>query len=197
MIRNHRTLTRQPHLLWFDGEFTGLDPSTDLIIEVAAVTTDPYLNVLDEFSTPVKQDTQITTLQMQRNPWWKSRPLHSNAMLKMVQEEGICMDEVSKNISNMLSQFPHSYVYLAGNTIRTDRAFIDRDLPNVASRLHYRMLDVTSLKIIGQMLLGTEYSKKEAHRARADIHESISELRFILDAIGSPTIKALIDPTGR
>ena len=83
-------------------------------------------------------------------------------------------------------------VIICGNSIAQDRKFIDKYLPNFAERLHYRMLDVSSFKIVFREMLGREFKKANSHRALDDIRESIAELKYYMGAI-DPSALALID----
>ncbi len=175
MINKHDIPTK---LLWLDLEMTGLDPSKDLILEVAALITDFTFQPLANYKAIIKQDEKSVKARMAQNNWWDSFPKNRDEFLRNVRY-GVPSNEVEQNLVNIVNeQFKTEPVILAGNSVHMDRAFIHKNWPQLYQKLHYRMLDVSSFKIFMQGKYGIEFEKKESHRAVDDIHESIAELEY-------------------
>ncbi len=164
-------------LLWVDLEMTGLHPINDRILEVAAIVTDFNFNLIDEYEAVVFQPPQILA---NMNEW--SRSQHSaNGLLSRVQVAPNEQHVVNDFVGFVRRNFGQEPAILAGNSIHQDRRFIRQWWPDVEKLLHYRMLDVSSYKIIMQNKYSIEFTKQESHRALGDIQESIAELKFYLN----------------
>ena len=174
---------------WIDLEMTGLDPETDRILEVAIIVTNKKLEPVFEWETAVKQSSE--TLESM-NDWCKHHHKESGLLDRV--STGISEADLDDRLAEItLKHFKKKNpVVICGNSISQDRKFIDRYLPKFAERLHYRMLDVTSLKIVFREMLGREFVKQNTHRALDDIRESIAELKYYMSAI-DPTKLAPID----
>ncbi len=181
MIKNNEVPTK---FVWLDLEMTGLDPSVDKILEVAVVITDSNLNELASYHSLIRYGEDYINELLLKNPFWVSRPDGRKKILKELAS-GKTDSMVEYDLCVLMADnFKEGEpVYLAGNSIRVDRAFIDRSLPDFASLLHYRMLDVSSFKLWWLANGQGEYKKKELHRALDDIHESIAELKHYSDNI--------------
>ncbi len=168
---------RATKLLWVDLEMTGLNPETDRILELAAIVTDFNFNELDKYEAVIFQPPQVLA---QMNEWSRSTHTASGLLdrIKVAQNEQIIVNDFTDFIKRNFGSEP---AILAGNSIHQDRRFIRKWWPQVNNLLHYRMLDVSSYKIIMQNKYGKEFSKKETHRALDDIKESIAELKFYLN----------------
>lgn len=167
-------------LLWVDLEMTGLDPETDLIIEVAAEVTDFNFKTLDSYEAVVKQPHEEVVKQMAKGGWWRNFPDSRNDILEKLAQ-GKSPKQVEEELIGILNEhFPHEPAVLAGNSIHNDRRFIAKYWPELDLRLHYRMLDVSSFKVLMQGKYGVKYEKKEIHRASDDIQASIAELQYYL-----------------
>lgn len=166
-------------LLWLDLEMTGLVAQTDRILEVAAIITDFDFNELGEYHSVIKYDEAMIKKLLLTNPFWASR---SDGLKQILKEISSGLDEkiVEKDLIGLCeaTYLQDEPIYLAGNSIRVDRSFIDEWWPNFASKLHYRMLDVSSFKIWWTGRGNTEFKKTEKHRALDDIRESIAELKY-------------------
>lgn len=165
-------------LFWIDLEMTGLDVEKEVIIECAALITDFNFKILDSYETVVKQPQHYLD---QMDEW--NRKHHRESGLTAKVPNGVPPEEVEYHLISMIQKnFPREErPILAGNSIMQDRLFIDKYWHELSGLLHYRMLDVSSWKIIFNSKYNMKYEKKNAHRALDDIKESISELQFYLN----------------
>jgi oligoribonuclease len=164
-------------LLWIDLEMTGLIPQTDRILEVAAIVTDFDFNEIDSYESVIYQPPEIMA---NMNQWCRTTHTLSglNERVQVAPNEQHVVNELNEFI---IKNFGNEPVVLAGNSIHQDRLFIRQWWPVIEQRLHYRMLDVSSWKIIMQSKYHKIFGKKESHRALADVRESIAELEFYLN----------------
>lgn len=168
-------------LFWVDLEMTGLDPAKDLILEVAAEVTDFNFKTLDNYEARVKYPRDTVAARMQANVWWHDFPANRDEFLNKLSD-GKALKDVEQELIEFLSKnFGDEPVILAGNSIHNDRLFIKYWWPTLDLKLHYRMLDVSSFKILMQAKYGEIYEKKEVHRAFDDIQASIAELQHYLE----------------
>jgi oligoribonuclease len=176
------------HLVWVDCEMTGLDLKTDALIEVAALVTDSELNVLGDGIEVVIKPTPEALAQMGEFV----RTMHENSGLLPLLESGLTMAEAEEQVLAYVREHVPDprRAPLAGNTIGTDRAFLARDMPTLESHVHYRNVDVSSIKELARRWYPRAYyntpAKNGNHRALADIRESIEELRYYRDALFVP-----------
>lgn len=167
-------------LLWLDLEMTGLDAQNDVILEVAAEITDMNFKTLASYEACVRQDQAVVADRMQKNIWWQDYPANrDNFMNKLADGKDLQVVE-QELIAITSEQFGNEPAILAGNSIHNDRNFIRQWWPALDLKLHYRMLDVSSLKILMQGKYGLEFQKQEVHRAFDDIQASIAELQYYL-----------------
>ena len=172
-------------LVWIDCEMTGLDLRDDALIEIAALVTDSELNILDEgvdvvIKPPPESVTQMTKVV---------RDMHTTSGLLEALPGGVTLAEAE----DIVLAYIRGHVKdakkapLCGNSIATDRSFLARDMPALDSHLHYRMVDVSSIKELARRWYPRVYfaspEKKGGHRALADITESIQELRYYRAAV--------------
>ena len=170
-------------LLWLDLEMTGLDEKTDHILEVAAIVTDAELNPLDQKHYIVYQSPEILE---NMNDWCKTH--HKKSGLTALIPAGLPLAEVEKDLvewteSHFGKKHGKDGAVLAGNSIHSDRRFVDSHMPLFANTLHYRMVDVSSFKEVFRERYGLKHEKKNAHRAIGDLHESIAELNYYLSFV--------------
>ncbi len=159
---------------------TGLEPNQDVILEIAAEITDFNFTPLASYEARIKHNRSDVEQLMKANTWWNAYPENRDNFLDKL-EDAKPLDEVEQELIALVrAQFGDEPVVLAGNSIHADRGFIEYHWPELTKLLHYRMLDVTSWKVVMQGKYGLEYTKKETHRAFDDIHESMEELQFYL-----------------
>jgi oligoribonuclease len=175
-------------LVWIDCEMTGLDMINDALIEVAALVTDFDLNVLGDGVDIIVRPPAEALEQM--IPFVRS--MHESSGLLAELERGVTLAEAEERVLGYIREHcaPDSRPPLAGNTVSTDRAFIARDMPALDSFMHYRIVDVSSIKELSRRWYPKAYygapAKRGNHRALADIQESIEELRYYRDAVFVP-----------
>ncbi len=168
-------------LVWIDCEMTGLDLGKDKLIEVAALVTDPELNILGEGIDLVIHADDAALDSMPE----VVRTMHAKSGLtEEVRRSTVTMTEAEDAVLAYIKEFvPNPRTApLCGNSIATDRGFLTRDMPALDSYLHYRMIDVSSIKELCRRWYPRVYfgqpAKGLAHRALADIKESIRELEY-------------------
>ena len=176
-------------LVWIDCEMTGLDLGSDLLIEVAALVTDSELNVLGEGVDVVIGATQE---QMSRMPDVVREMHASSGLTDEVLASTVTLQEAEQRVlAYVREHVPEAKkAPLCGNSIATDRGFLTRDMPELDSWLHYRMVDVSSVKELARRWYPRVYfnapKKGGGHRALADILESVEELRYYRAAVFVP-----------
>ena len=167
------------HLIWIDLEMTGLDPDSDLIIEIATVVTDKHLIVLAEGPVvAIHQDDSVLDSMDE----WNTRQHKRSGLTERVQSSSVDESEAEQQTLEFLRQYLDPGISpICGNGICQDRRFLSRRMPELAAFFHYRNLDVSSLKILAQLWMpeiGKRFEKGSTHLALADVHDSIRELRF-------------------
>jgi oligoribonuclease len=176
------------YLVWIDCEMTGLSLTADALIEVALLVTDAELNVVGDGVDVVIKPPQEALDQMPQ----VVREMHTTSGLLEELPHGVTMAEAEERLLAAVREFAPEprKAPLCGNSIATDRGFIARDLPALDAHLHYRMVDVSSIKELARRWYPRVYfaspEKKGGHRALADIRESIEELRYYRAALFVP-----------
>jgi oligoribonuclease len=175
-------------LVWIDCEMTGLDIEHDALVEIACLVTDGELNLLDAgidviIKPPAEALDQMSDVV---------RTMHTTSGLLTDLTGGVTLAEAAQAVLSYVKQHvaePRK-VPLCGNSIATDRWFIARDMPELDAYLHYRMIDVSSIKDLARRWYPRAYfaspSKHGGHRALADITESVQELRYYREAVFVP-----------
>lgn len=166
-------------LLWLDMEMTGLDVEREVPIELAAIITDWNFRSLDQIHFIIRQPAKYLDAM---DDW--NRKHHGESGLLAQVPHGEASDLVDQKVAEWIRKhFGDQKAILAGNSIGQDRLFIRHHLPKIEDRLHYRMLDVTSFKIVFNNLYNQKFKKKDGHRALDDIQESIAELQYYLSHV--------------
>lgn len=176
------------NLVWIDCEMTGLNPETDCLVEVAVVITNSDLEILDAGLDVVikpRPDSWNNMSDFVRNMHTESGLINEvDAGLSLEDAEQVILDYVKKFVPNA-KEAP-----LAGNTIGTDRMFLNKYMPQLDQHLHYRNIDVSSIKELTRRWYPRVYfqlpKKDGGHRALADILESIQELRYYRQTVMVP-----------
>jgi oligoribonuclease len=175
-------------LVWIDCEMTGLDYVSDALIEIACVVTDFELNPLgDGVDLVIKPPAEAVE---QMDPYVRS--MHERSGLLAQLDAGITVEEAEQQVLAYVREYcaEGSRPPLAGNTVGTDRAFLSRDMKQLDGFLHYRIVDVSSIKELSRRWYPRAYfqapAKRGNHRALADIQESIEELRYYREAVFVP-----------
>lgn len=174
-----KKMPRRP-LVWIDCEMTGLDLKNDALIEVAVVITDEQLKIVDPGIDVLIKPSQEALDQMGDFV----RKMHTDSGLLDELDDGVSMEEAEKTILDYVKKFvpTHRSGLLAGNSIGTDKDFLQRDMPNLIDYLHYRVVDVSSVKELAKRWYHRTFEeapvKHGGHRALADILESIQELEY-------------------
>lgn len=166
-------------LLWLDMEMTGLDWKRERIIEVAAIVTDLDFQEVGSYHAVVKQDPSF----LEGMDDWNKKTHHESGLLDQIPH-GKDPSVVEMELMNLVQlHFGDEKPILSGNSIGQDRLFIDAYMQNFSKMLHYRMLDVSSWKVIFNGKLKKKFEKKNTHKALDDIRESIEELKFYLQFV--------------
>lgn len=174
-------------MVWIDCEMTGLDLTTDALIEVACIVTDADLNPLgDGVSVVIKPPAEAMDVMSDfvRDMHVKSGLLPElDGGMTMAQAQRVVIDYVTEHVKGARAP-------LAGNTVGMDKAFLDRDMPDLMELLHYRVVDVSSIKELVRRWYPRVFfnspEKTGGHRALGDIEDSIQELRYYREAVFVP-----------
>ncbi len=175
-------------LVWIDCEMTGLDLTSDALVEIACIVTDGELNTLDEGIDVLIKPPAEALDDMDE----VVREMHTTSGLLAELPGGLTLAEAQELVLAYVRQHvPESRkVPLCGNSIATDRGFLARDMPELDDFLHYRMVDVSSIKELARRWYPRAYfaspEKHGGHRALADIRDSIRELRYYRAAVFVP-----------
>jgi oligoribonuclease len=179
------------HLIWIDLEMTGLSPERDQVIEIATVVTDRELATVAEGPViAIHHDEPVLALMDE----WNQRQHGGSGLIARVRASRAGVAEAERLTLEFLAQHvPAGASPMCGNSICQDRRFLARWMPSLEKHFHYRNLDVSTLKELAarwhpQVLAGL--SKKSAHLALADIHESIAELRHYREHMFVPRAPA-------
>ena len=175
-------------IVWIDCEMTGLDTRADALVEVAAVVTDSELNVLGEGVDVLIKPPAEALAQMDDFV----REMHTGSGLLAALDGGLTLAEAERIVLDYVRTWvpDPGKAPLGGNTVGTDKSFLDRDMPGLMGHLHYRVIDVSSVKELARRWYPRAYfaspKKQGGHRALADILESIDELRYYREAVFVP-----------
>ncbi|HKX65792.1 MAG TPA: oligoribonuclease [Intrasporangium sp.] len=179
---------RSDRIIWIDCEMTGLSLRTDALVEVAALVTDFELTVLGDGIDVVIKPPAEAIEQMDEFV----RDMHTTSGLLDELDRGVSLAEAQSLVLDHVREFvpePRK-APLGGNSVATDRGFLARDMPDLEAHLHYRIIDVSSIKELSRRWYPRAYfnapKKAGGHRALADIKESIAELRYYREAVFVP-----------
>lgn len=179
-------ISKTDRIVWADCEMTGLEPDRHVLVEIAVIVTDSQLNPLDEGLDIVIHATDEQLAEMDA---FVTKMHGRSGLTEQVKASTVSLEEAEERVLEYIKQFVPvaGKAPLAGNTIATDRAFINRYMPKLNEYLHYRMIDVSSIKELASRWAPRVYNgqpeKGLSHRALADIIESIRELDFYRRAL--------------
>jgi oligoribonuclease len=179
-----RAQRSKKHLVWIDCEMTGLDPTHDTLLEIASIITNYDLEIIDR--GPVLA-IRATEARLEAMDAWNRRTHKKSGLLDRVREEGVSVAEAER----LTLAFVKKYCYarsapLCGNSIGQDKRFIAKYMPDLHEFLHYKVVDVSSIKLLASEWYAGKYEapkKLERHRALNDIEESIAELAYFREHV--------------
>jgi oligoribonuclease len=177
------------NLVWIDCEMTGLDVEKDSLVEIAVLVTDSELNILDESGLSVVIKPRPESLSQMGD---FVTQMHEESGLLPLLAEGLDIADAETKVLDYVKSFAPEVrtAPLAGNSIGTDRMFLNRYMPKLDAHLHYRNIDVSSIKELTRRWFPKVYfqlpKKSGGHRALADIRESIAELRYYRQTVFVP-----------
>jgi oligoribonuclease len=180
---------RADRLVWLDLEMTGLDTNRHVIVEIAALVTDSELEPVDDGIDLVVHASEDELAAMDDFV----RAMHTkSSLLPAIQASDVSLETAGDAVLEYVrSHVPEGTAPLCGNSIGVDRRFLDRHLPELDGYLHYRSIDVSSLKELCRRWYPDVYKgrpgKRETHRALDDVRESINELKYYREQILKPT----------
>ena len=167
------------NLIWIDLEMTGLDPETDVIIEMATIVTDTELNVLAEGPVIAVHQSDERLAAMDE---WNTRTHGDSGLTQRVRDSRISQAEAEAQTIAFLEKWvPKGKSPICGNSIGQDRRFLYKYMPALEAYFHYRYLDVSTLKILAERWapgVKEGFVKTGTHQALDDIRESIAELKY-------------------
>lgn len=175
-------------MIWIDCEMTGLDIFHDELCEVSVVPTDFDMNVLDEGIDLVIKPSDAALAHMDDFV----RHMHTSSGLIEEIKQGLSLADAQQQVIDYIKPFLPKYgkAHLAGNSVGSDKKFLDRFMPDLMALLHYRVIDVSTLKELSRRWYPHVYDNKPAkhggHRALADIIESMDELRYYREMFFTP-----------
>ena len=176
------------HIVWIDCEMTGLDPVADALIEVAVLVTDSELNVLGDGVDVVIRPSDAALAGMGDFV----RAMHTESKLLDELPRGMTMEAAQAEVMAYIRTWVKepNKAQLGGNSVGTDRIFLARDMPEVIEYLHYRVIDVSTIKELARRWYPRAYfqspPKTGNHRALGDIRDSIDELRYYRETVFVP-----------
>lgn len=174
------------HLVWLDLEMTGLDPDRDVIIEAAVLVTDPQLEIVAHGPEIAIHRTPQELALMNA---WNRRTHGDSGLVRRIRDSQTTIEQAEDEILEFLAEWTEKRASpLCGNSVHQDRAFIRRQMPRLDAWLHYRILDVSTVKeLVKRWYPDLEpFAKQERHRALDDIRESIDELRWYREQVFLP-----------
>lgn len=180
---------KNDRIVWVDLEMTGLDTSRHVIVEVAALVTDAQLEILDEGLDLVVHATEDELAEMDD---FVLNMHTENGLLDEIRSSSVSIKEAEDAVLALIAKHcdPEHPAPLAGNSIATDRSFIREQMPRLDAALHYRMIDVSTIKELSRRWFPRAYynqpEKGLAHRSLADIVESIQELDYYRRSVFTP-----------
>lgn len=177
-------------LIWMDLEMTGLDPDIDTIVEIATLVTDDDLNIVAEGPDLVIFQPDDVLANMND---FVTNMHTTSGLLELIKTSRVSLDDAMRQTLDFIkihSPEPQK-IPLCGNSIRTDRSFLAKYMPDIENWLHYRCVDVSTVKeLVKRWNPGLEHSRPKSegttHRAMDDVRDSVAELRYYRDTVFRP-----------
>jgi len=184
MATNGKIKRRKDYLVWIDCEMTGLDPERHVLLEIATIITNNDLEIVAE--GPVLAIRQSESKLNEMDGWCR-RTHGRSGLLDRVRNEGVGVERAERQILGFLRRYCYKRTApLCGNSIGQDKRFLAKYMPELHEFFHYKVVDVSSIKVLASRWYGKKYSppkKKETHRALSDIKESIAELAYYREKV--------------
>lgn len=175
---NRRVAKRDDSMVWIDCEMTGLDPDRHTLIEIAAIITDFDLNII---ARGPDLAIKLSPAQLRAMDAWPRKTHTASGLLERAKREGVSLADAEKHTLRFIRKYCTAKTApLCGNSVWQDKRFLSRYMPALERYLHYRIVDVSSIKLMARHWYPHQEppAKQGTHRALADIEESIAELRF-------------------
>jgi|ERR1051325_8897532 oligoribonuclease len=173
------TQRSKKHLVWIDCEMTGLDPAHDVLLEIATIITNYELEIVARGPVLAIRQSEAKLKGMDA---WNRRTHGKSGLIERVRTEGIPLAEAERLTLGFVKKYCYARTApLCGNSIGQDKRFLLKYMPQLAGFLHYKVVDVSSIKVLVNEWYGRKYEspkKKDLHQALADIEESIAELDY-------------------
>jgi len=172
-------------MVWMDLEMTGLDIEKESIIEIATLVTDANLNII---ATGPNLAIKVSEELLSGMDEWNTSHHTSSGLVDRIRTEGVSLEEAINQTSEfLLKNIEPGTSPLCGNSIHNDRLFLAKEMPEILELLHYRIVDVSTIKELAKRWFPDlpRHQKKQSHRALDDIIESIEELRYYQSTIFS------------
>jgi len=170
-------MNKEQNLVWIDLEMTGLDPARDVILEIATIITDSQLKIVAEGPSLVVHQPEDALSGMNK----EVKEMHTkNGLIEKVRASKISAQEAEQQTLDFIKQYCKKNTSpLCGNSVWADKGFLKQYMPTINDYLHYRIIDVSTVKelVLRWYPEHPEYEKGETHRALDDIRESIEELK--------------------
>jgi oligoribonuclease len=172
------------YLVWIDCEMTGLDPAKDALLEIATIITNYDLEIIARGPVFAIRQSEARLAGMDA---WNRRTHRKSGLLDRVRSEGVSTAEAERETLAFVKKYCYAQTApLCGNSIGQDKRFLAKYMPELHDFLHYKVVDVSSIKVLISEWYGGKYKspeKKELHRALDDIEESIAELAYYREAV--------------
>jgi oligoribonuclease len=178
-MKRAKTKRSEKHLVWIDCEMTGLDPARNVLLEIATIITDYDLDIVAHGPVLAIRQSDAKLAMMDA---WNRRTHKQSGLIERMKIEGVSVAEAEKQTLGFIKKYCYKRTApLCGNSIGQDKRFLAKYMPDLHEFLHYKVVDVSSIKVLTSEWYGGKYKpppKAELHRALADIEESIAELRY-------------------
>jgi oligoribonuclease len=178
------TKKSKKHLVWIDCEMTGLDPAKDVLLEIATIITNYDLEIIATGPVIAIKTSEARLAKMDA---WNQSTHGASGLLDRVRTEGVSVAEAEEQTLKFVKRYCYAKTApLCGNSIGQDKRFLAKYMPALHDYLHYKVVDVSSIKVLVNEWYEGRYAsppKQERHRALDDIQESIAELRYYRETV--------------